>query len=202
MPKKSPERIAEKKSGLIEFLEPDYGKAKQFGKICLAGIAIIIFSVVVLSRSGCPTCPPNYLLYFLIIISGTILITEKFYGILVIAIYYYLLACLILKFRENRPALKAIAVSIIIISILLTVTVTPVNNWSERQARGKCLTSIGNVAPCYTTDGEWNTDGCTTTGCLATKYGVEESCLAKTGPLEGTAWKKDETHFNCGPKPY
>ncbi|MEK6954778.1 MAG: hypothetical protein AABX01_07230 [Candidatus Micrarchaeota archaeon] len=68
-----------------------------------------------------------------------------------------------------------------------------------RILRAVCLAQIAQVPNCYFENKTWNPSP---TGLLASSYGVNPKCL--TTPeygLDGTRWKQDNAHFNCGPQP-
>ncbi|MBI5224777.1 hypothetical protein HY989_02815 [Candidatus Micrarchaeota archaeon] len=78
------------------------------------------------------------------------------------------------------------------ISILRGATI------ADAPLTGNCRAQIASVKVCLIESGEWNSD---LKNLKADDYGVSKTCLKPNGPLEGTPYKADETHFNCGPKP-
>ncbi|MBI5224776.1 hypothetical protein HY989_02810 [Candidatus Micrarchaeota archaeon] len=73
---------------------------------------------------------------------------------------------------------------------------------SSYNPKSYCLASLSNTHDCYDIkDGMWNSSGCGENGCLASDYMVELKCLTNPELLIGTPWYKDNTHFNCGPRP-
>ncbi|MEK6953669.1 MAG: hypothetical protein AABX01_01570 [Candidatus Micrarchaeota archaeon] len=69
----------------------------------------------------------------------------------------------------------------------------------------QCLSAISQASACFGADHSWDPNGCgipgSGAGCLASKYYLPAKCLEDGGWLEGTPYKKDETHFYCSTRP-
>ncbi|MEK6843708.1 MAG: hypothetical protein AABY04_04415 [Candidatus Micrarchaeota archaeon] len=94
-----------------------------------------------------------------------------------------------------------VIVGVAIVLVLSWVGITILRSdhaFSTSFNQNLCKAQIERVSACLKESGEWNSE---LKNLKADDYGVSLECLKTNGPLEGTPWKADETHFNCGPKP-
>jgi hypothetical protein len=121
-------------------------------------------------------------------------------GLIFQVAYSYLLSCWIYsKCDFIKKHLKMIGILLAVVFLLVFIATPENRNCVDRLQRSMCLAQIAKASPCYTNSGEWNS---TPANLLASDFDMPaEKCLGANGGLNGTAWKKDETHFNCGPKP-
>ncbi|MFH1257481.1 MAG: hypothetical protein ABIG96_01190 [Candidatus Micrarchaeota archaeon] len=110
--------------------------------------------------------------------------------------YLYFLACLLSSIYERRQwTFGVIALLVLLIAFIMTPPKSP---YSEIFPKAECLYPVVRAAACYNSDGSWNSGA---SNIDAVKYQLPEKCLMYGGALDGTPWKSDETHFNCGPPP-
>jgi hypothetical protein len=112
----------------------------------------------------------------------------------------YAVACILHNKVKNS---RTLVFGTFCLSIFLLLMARPEIDCSlsNNPPLNQCLSQIASVPNCISNQGTWNSTGCGVEGCLISKHGLNEKCLSNTGPFNGTAWKKDKTHFNCGPNP-
>ncbi|MBI5225301.1 hypothetical protein HY989_05520 [Candidatus Micrarchaeota archaeon] len=203
---KEPTKKTEDKFDWKEFLRPTSGKGKIVGIFFLVGLTLGL-GLIILRDS--PAIIINPITFFLILP----LFAGLFFGpmnllfstvvlIVTLMAYWYLLACLITVARKKSNKIALIILALLVLISLSSLMLKPTGLYpAGRVQNAECLVSLAQMNPCYDERGAWNPQGCGTDGCIAANYGLLESCLKPTGPLEGTPWKKDETHFNCGTQP-
>ncbi|MBI5224778.1 hypothetical protein HY989_02820 [Candidatus Micrarchaeota archaeon] len=89
------------------------------------------------------------------------------------------------------------AFGIIVIGIIIIVV--GIMYFRGNQSSGSpCLEKLASLPICLSENGNWNSEA---KNLLASEYGFDTNCLKPGGELDGSSWKADETHFNCGRMP-
>ncbi|MFH1443303.1 MAG: hypothetical protein ABIG96_04685 [Candidatus Micrarchaeota archaeon] len=115
--------------------------------------------------------------------------------------YLYLLSCLLYFKREIAKKLLLVAVVVFLLVPFLHMYSQKQVDCSIGPSKVQCMAQIARMSQCYDSNGDWNPNGCGSEGCLSAENGLTPECLTGRLGLNGTPWKRDETHFNCGSQP-
>ncbi|MFH0972147.1 MAG: hypothetical protein V1835_06295 [Candidatus Micrarchaeota archaeon] len=168
--------------------------------IPFAAFAILL---IIILRGGDKCAGSDVLLQDLFsIVAGSLFLLIFFLiGYLALQAYYYLLSS-VLQVKISLPSFNyKIGAVLAILFMILAYSLLPRCPIGGSMSKAICLTVLAKAPPCYDSEGNWVPDGCGNNGCNTANFSFPPECTRPDGPLKGTGWYKDETHFNCGPKP-